>query len=196
MRHFLFVCLLGALALTIAPHAYAHNYPPKPPQPPPPHQVTGAADVYCDVWRGAYVVTGSIDGQPADSVTPATIPLGTVGVTPVVVTRGDTSYRTSVTTSGDCGASPQNPPRTITPPAVLTPPSVVVSRTPSKTIERKTTPTKRKRKTALKPPVRKPPVKREHVCLALKDGTPRFWWKGGFGRERGCYPARVGQGSG
>lgn len=91
----------------------------------PPHVVTGAASVICD--RGAFVyrVSGSIDGQSADSVTPATIPGGFAGTTNVVVTRGDTTFRTSVTTNGDCGP-PGGPPTSSTPssttPAVPTTP--------------------------------------------------------------------------
>lgn len=73
---------------------------PTPTIPTPPHEVTGSADVYCDYDH--YVVTGKIDGQAADSVSPATIPGTYRGWTNVTVTRGDTSHRTAVFTYGDC----------------------------------------------------------------------------------------------
>lgn len=72
---------------------------------PPPHVVTGDASVYCDLPSQTYIVTGTIDGNAADSVTPATIPGTYHGYTNVTVHRGDTDFRTAVFTYGDCHPS-------------------------------------------------------------------------------------------
>ena len=86
--------------------------------PPPP--TTGDASVICILPEGYYRVSGRIDGQAADSFAPATIPGNAKGVTQVVVTRGDTSHRTTVTTNGDCVDAPTTP--TETTPTVPAPP--------------------------------------------------------------------------
>jgi hypothetical protein len=62
--------------------------------------VVGAASVICDGM--IYRLSGTIDGQAADGVTPATLPGATKGTINVTVTRGDTSFRTTVTVNGDC----------------------------------------------------------------------------------------------
>ena len=87
--------------------------------------VTGAASVFCDSGAKLYRITGTVDGQAADKVTPATLPGNTKGVTEVVVTRGDTSVRTTVVTLGDCDTTvPPVPAATppTAPPAVVAPP--------------------------------------------------------------------------
>ena len=83
-----------------------------PPPPPPPTGggggsssgvvLTGPNDVgvYCDFDH--YVVVGMVDGQAADSATPATIPGNYRGYTNVTLHRGDTDWRTAVFTYGDC----------------------------------------------------------------------------------------------
>jgi len=126
--------------------------------------------VICDLGARLYRLSGTIDGQVADLVTPSTFPGTTKGTVNVVVTRGDTSFRTTVTLNGDCA------PPTVTPPPPVT---VTVPVTPP----------------AAKPPAAKPPVKAKpkpkpkpkpkakpkpkqptkHVCLPLKDGTQRMW---------------------
>jgi len=73
----------------------------------PPNVVTGTADVWCDLPSQTYHVTGTIDGNAADSATPATIPGSYHGWTNVTVHRGDTDFRTAVFTYGDCVAKPQ-----------------------------------------------------------------------------------------
>ena len=91
--------------------------------PPPPHEVKGDASVACILPDGFYRVSGAVDGQAADEVVPATIPGAFAGSTEVTVTRGDTSFRGTVTTDGKCGNGPTPP--VVTPPAVVTPPPVV-----------------------------------------------------------------------
>lgn len=106
-----------------------------------PSPPTGAASVICDRGSFVYRVSGTIDGQAADSVSPSTIPGSTSGVTNVTVTRGDTSFRTSVTTNGDCA-----PPKdggtsttaTTTAPATTTP----TTTTPAANSPQPTTPPK------------------------------------------------------
>lgn len=124
-----------------------------------------------------------------------------------------------VVTPPGCGTtcptppSPQPPGCGTTCPPVVTPPACSTCSTPPTTRVNVSQPSpktiparpkaktqkrvvKQKRKHTKRPVTKVKKPKREHVCLTMKDGTKRFWWKGGFGRERGCYPARVGQGSG
>ena len=75
----------------------------------------------CDSGTKLYVLSGSVDGQAADSVNPATLPGNTKGVSNVVVTRGDTSVRTTVTTMGDCNPTPPSP-NDVRPTSTATPP--------------------------------------------------------------------------
>lgn len=162
--------------------------------PPPPPNTTGDAQVICD--GNVYRLSGHVDGQAADSVSPATLPGSTKGVTEVVVTRGDTSVRTTVTTNGDCGSSP---PPTTTTTTTTTPP--VTTQPPTTTTPPATTPTPPKAKPPVKPkPKPAPPkkqqkpkhkttaVKHAHVCKPLANGTKRAWFKGGNGMPAGCYP--------
>jgi hypothetical protein len=90
--------------------------------------VSGSASVICDSGAGVYRVSGTIDGQAADTVIPATIPGSFAGTVNVIVTRGDTAFRTSVTTSGDCGSR-----TTTTPPANSTQPTPPVTSTTTTT---------------------------------------------------------------
>lgn len=89
------------------------------------HVVTGDAQVICLLPAGVYQLSGHVDGQAADSVSPATLSGNTKGVSNVVVTRGDTSVRTTVTTLGDCGTTTTV---TVVPPAVT--PAAVTTTTP------------------------------------------------------------------
>lgn len=93
---------------------------------PVPPQVTGDASVICLLPAGIYQLSGHVDGQTADSVSPSTLPGNTKGVTNVTVTRGDTSVRTAITTLGDCGTTTTVTvvPPAATPPPVVTPPTV------------------------------------------------------------------------
>ena len=120
----------------------------------PPHVVTGAASVICS--GGGYVLSGTVDGQPADSVTPATLPGGTKGTVNVTVTRGDTSVRTTVTVNGDC--APATPPTTTTTTTTATTPS-----TPGMTSSTTTTvtvPEPKPKPPATKPRRRRSPTRR------------------------------------
>ena len=63
-----------------------------------------SAAVYCDFDH--YVVTGTVDGGEIDSASPVTIPGTFHGTTNVTLQRGDTSFRTSVFTYGDCVPKP------------------------------------------------------------------------------------------
>ena len=127
--------------------------------PGPPHEVKGDASVSCILPDGHYGVSGSVDGQAADKVDPATIPGHTNGSTEVIVTRGDTSVKVTVSTNGDCGTAPTPP--VVTPPAaVVTPPVQTAPTTPTTTTE-PTAPltpptTTTKRPTTKKPAVEKP----------------------------------------
>jgi len=100
---------------------FVHTFAPAPTDCGTAHVVVGNASVICD--NHVYRLSGTVDGQAADTVNPATLPGDTVGVSNVVVTRGDTSVRTTVTTLGDC-ATPSTPPTTTStaaPPAVVPP---------------------------------------------------------------------------
>jgi hypothetical protein len=115
--------------------------------PPPPGTPVGDATVICLMPAAIYQLSGKVDGQTADSVTPATLPGTTKGVTNVVVTRGDTSVRTTVSTNGDCVPPP-------TPGAIAVTPAAVTTPTPT------TTPPAAKPVVKPKPkPVRKPAAK-------------------------------------
>lgn len=89
------------------------------------------------------------------------------------------------------------PPVTTTPPAVtppvVTPPVV----TPPAVSPPKAKPPVKKTTVKVKPPVKKKTVvkkKGPHVCVPLKDGTERRWWKGGNGMPAGCYAVIRGSG--
>lgn len=167
---------LGDLVGTVTVHTTGDcTMAPPPPPPPPPTQVTGTATVICDLGAQLYRLFGTIDGQAADLVTPPTFPGTTKGVQQVVVRRGDTSFRTTVTLNGDCA-----PPTTVTPPPVtvvvpLAPP--VAAKPPAAKPPVKPKPVvkpkpKPKPKHHAKPRPRKPTV---HICKPLKDGTLRIW---------------------
>lgn len=114
-----------------------------------PHVVTGAASVICD--NRVYVLRGTVDGQAADSVSPATLPGNTKGTIEVVVTRGDTSVRTTVAVNGDCAPTTT----TTSPTPAATPPPSVASTLPppSAAAPPETSPAARK------PAVKKQPVR-------------------------------------
>ena len=138
--------------------------------PPPPHVVTGAASTYCDLGSQTYILSGTIDGMPANSVSPATLPGSTRGTTNVTVTRGDTSFRTSVTTNGDCPTTTT----TTTPPPVTTTTTTTPATTPAKPAAAKPKPVakpKPKAKPKAKP---KPTVKKPKAAKPFKqpDGCP------------------------
>lgn len=118
------------------------------------HVVTGAAQVICDSGSKQYVLSGTVDGQAADSVSPATLPGNTKGVSDVVVTRGDTSVRTTVTTMGDCNPTPPSP-NDVRPTSTATPPVAAppVSKPAAKPVRKpaaKKTPKAKKKTTAVK----------------------------------------------
>lgn len=155
------------------------------PPPPPPTQVTGTATVICDLGAQLYRLSGTIDGNAADIVTPATFPGSTKGVVEVIVRRGDTSFRTTVTLNGDCG-----PPTTVTPPPVsvtvpVTPPAATppAAKPPAAKPPVKPKPTKPKKPKAAKP--HKPTI---HKCVPTKNGTKRVWVKGS-----GCHTVKPPQ---
>lgn len=123
---------------------------------PPPHVVTGSAAVICLLPAGVYQLSGTVDGNVADSVSPATLPGNTKGVSNVVVTRGDTSVRTTVTTNGDCGTTTTvtvapPPPATVTPPATTAKPPAAKPKP-----QAKPKPKPKKRTTSVKKPKPKP----------------------------------------
>lgn len=138
----------------------------------PPHVVTGAASVICD--NHTYKVTGTVDGQAADTVNPATLPGTTKGTVEVTVTRGDTSVRTTVTVNGDCAAVPPavtQPPAATTPPVTTNAPSVTPPTKPPAVKPKP--PVKPKPKVAPKP---KPKPKltgnpKTDKCKPMKGGT-------------------------
>lgn len=119
-----------------------------------PSPPTGAASVICD--RGAFVyrVSGTIDGQAADSVSPSTIHGNTVGVTNVTVTRGDTSFRTSVTTNGDCAPPATTTSATSTTSSTTTP---TVTNPPAANSPQPKTPTQTTSTSTKKPAPKAPP---------------------------------------
>ena len=108
----------GTLTITVTNDDVKGEEPP-----PPPSEVKGDASVSCILPDGFYRVSGTVDGQAADEVAPATIPGNFAGSTEVTSTRGDTSFRGIVTTDGKCGNAPTPP--AVTPPAVVSPPPVV-----------------------------------------------------------------------
>jgi hypothetical protein len=136
--------------------------------------------VICD--NGVYKVSGTVDGQAADSVQPATIPGSTKGTVEVIVTRGDTSVRTSVTVNGDCGAPPTTAttPTTAatttatTPTTTTTPPTAT---TPAKPSTPKTVKPPKQKTTSVKKAVKKQPKltgnPKVDKCKDLGNGTMR-----------------------
>ncbi len=124
------------------------------------HVVVGDAQVICLLPAGVYQLSGHVDGQVADTVTPATLPGNTKGVSNVVVTRGDTSVRTTVSTNGDCGTTTTV---TVVPPTPAAVAAVAVPAAPAAPA-----------KPVVKPkPVAKPkpkPVKRH---TAVKKAKPK-----------------------
>jgi hypothetical protein len=117
------------------------------------HVVTGTAAVICLLPAGVYQLSGTVDGQAADSVNPATLPGNTKGISNVVVTRGDTSVRTTVATNGDCGTT-----TTVTVVPTVTPTAVTPAITPPAAKPPVAKPKPPVRKPAAKP---KPPVKKK-----------------------------------
>jgi hypothetical protein len=116
--------------------------------PTPPFVGVSEASVFCDLGAQLYRVSGTVDGQAADSADPATIPGNTRGFTNITLRRGDTFFRTFVFTYGDCSTAP--PVVTVTTPVtptVVTTPSPTV--TPKPTVKPKPKPVKpsRSRKT-------------------------------------------------
>jgi len=148
---------------------------PPPPPPPPPTQTTGTARVICDLGAQLYRLSGTIDGQAADLVTPSTFPGTTKGTVEVIVQRGDTSFRTSVTLNGDCA-----PPTTVAPPPVSVtvpvtpPPPAAVTPKPKPTVKPKPKPAPKAK------PKPKPKKPRKHICKPL-NGKTRYWVPG-----KGC----------
>lgn len=125
--------------------------------PPPPHEVTGGAAVSCILPDGYYSVSGTVDRQTADNVSPATIPGNAKGAREVVVTRGDASVKTTVSTNGDCGNA--STPPVVTPPAVVTtPPVQTVPTTPTTAPFTPPATTPAVRKPAVKKPAAKTPA--------------------------------------
>jgi len=124
---------------------FEHTFAPAPTDCGGQHVTVGTATVICD--NHIYRLSGTVDGQAADSVNPATLPGDTKGVSNVVVTRGDTSVRTTVTTLGDCATPP--PPTTTSTPA---PPAVVPPVAPA--VKPKPKPVRK--------PVAKPKPKKKH----------------------------------
>ena len=137
--------------------------------------------MFCDGGAKLYRLTGTIDGQTVDFVVPATIPGNVRGVTLITLHRGDTSFRTSVFTYGDCDTTvpPVAPPAiapTVNPPTV-TPPAA------------KPPAAKPKPKPKVRKPVaKKPKPKTVHKCQPLRDGTKRVWVKSG--PDKGCQIVR------
>jgi hypothetical protein len=95
-------------------------------------------------------------------------------------------------TSTSTPTPPATPPA-VTPPAA-TPPVTPPAATPTPKAKPKVT--KKKVTSVKKKVVRKaaPRPDRPHVCLPLKDGTQRKWWKGGNGLKAGCYAVIQGSG--
>lgn len=156
-------------------------YPPPPPVNPP--GVTGNPDVFCDMGAQLYRVRGTIDGQAVDSANPPTIPGNTRGFTIVVLTRGDTSFRTVVFTYGDCSLAPPVI-ATVTPTAVTTPATPATPASPAKPAKPVAKP-KPKPTTTKKPKAGKPAKPTIHKCKPTKSGVPRVWVKSG--PDKGCH---------
>ena len=154
-------------------------YPPPPPVNPP--GVTGNPDVFCDRGAQVYRVRGTIDGQAVDSANPPTIPGNTRGFTIVVLTRGDTSFRTVVFTYGDCSLAP--PVITTTPTAVTTPTTPATPASPAKPAKPAAKPKPKPKPTVKKKP--KPAKPTIHKCKPTKSGVPRVWVKSG--PDKGCH---------
>lgn len=145
--------------------------------PGPPHEVTGSAAAICDIGSQVYRVSGTVDGQAADSVSPATIPGNAKGSTEVTVTRGDASVKTTVSTNGDCGDAPTPP--EVTPPVETTAPVQTVPAPPTTTTEPMaplTPPTTKPNPAAKKPTVKKPAAK-------PAEAAPKKAVAGAFAKE-------------
>jgi hypothetical protein len=116
---------------------------------------------------------GGKDGQPgnddcaADQPPPSTPP------------------STPTTSTTPTSTPPATPPATQ--PPVVPPPAKVKPKAKPKTTPKPDKPKKAKPKTSSA-------VKHAHVCLTLKDGTKRAWWKGGNGLKPGCYAVVMGSG--
>lgn len=114
----------------------------------------------------------------------------------------DGDVPSSGNTNDDCDRSVKPPvkstPPTVTPPVVtppvVTPPAV----TPPAASPPKAKPPVKKATSKVKPPIKKKTAvvkkKGPHVCVPLKDGTERAWWKGGNGMPAGCYAIIRGSG--
>ncbi len=158
--------------------------PPPPPPPPPPGQVTGTATVICDFGARLYRLFGTIDGNAADLVTPATFPGATKGIVEVVVRRGDTSFRATVTLNGDCAppATSGPAPTSVTVPVTAPPPAAVTPK-PKPVVKPKPKPVRK--------PVAKKPHKKAtsqvHKCKPWR-GHARVWVKSG--PDKGCHFVR------
>lgn len=138
---------------------------------------TGAASVICDRGSFVYRVSGTIDGQAADSVSPSTIPGNTVGTTNVTVTRGDTSFRTSVTTNGDCAPPTTTTSSTSTTASTTTPTTTTptVTNPPAANSPQPKTPTQTTSTSVTKPKPKAPPKltgnPKTDKCVDLGNGT-------------------------
>jgi len=149
------------------------------PTPPPSHEVKGDASVSCILPDGHYSVSGTVDGQAAEKVDPATIPGNTKGSTEVTVTRGDSSVKATVSTNGDCGTAPTPP--VVTPPAaVVTPPVQTAPTTPTTTTE-PTAPLAPPTATTKKPTTKKPAV--EKPATKTAPAAPKKAVAGAFAKE-------------
>lgn len=131
----------------------------------PPHVLVGDASVSCILPDGYYRVGGTVDGQAADEVRPATIAGDFAGTTEVTVTRGDTSVRKTVTTDGTCSTAkpPVVAPPEVVPPAV-TPPAVTPPAEPEAKPEPKPAP--------LTPPTKKTTKKTTETAPAQERPAP------------------------
>ena len=142
---------------------------------PPPHEVKGDASVSCILPDGYYRVSGTVDGHAADDVSPATIPGNAKGAREVIVTRGDTSVKTTVSTNGDCGNAPRPP--EVTPPVETTAPVQTVPTPPTTTTE----PTAPLTPPTTKPAAKKPAVKKPAAKPA--PAAPKKAVAGAFAKE-------------
>jgi outer membrane biosynthesis protein TonB len=146
---------------------FTHTFAPTPTDCGGVHVVTGDAQVICLLPAGVYQLSGHVDGQTADKVEPATLPGNTKGVSNVVVTRGDTSVRTTVATLGDCGTTTTvtivttSAPPAVTPPVVVAKPPVAKPKPPARKPAAKQKP-KTKPKVVAKPKPKHKANKKPH----------------------------------
>lgn len=153
--------------VVVGQSVFVHTFAPAPANcgsPPPP---VGAASVICDSGAKLYRVSGTIDGFAADSVTPASFAGNTKGTTLVEVKRGDTTFRTSVVTNGDCDVSqpPAPPPPTTLPPiaaAAVTTPVAPAAKPKPKPVRKPVAKAKPKPKPKHKAKPKHSPDKRPH----------------------------------